>query len=50
MKYQLFKKVGDEWLPTSYIGDRHIIEQIWKSLSTSKVCLFDVRECKEVVK
>ena len=48
MKYQIFKKLDGDWMPTSYIGDKHIIEQIWRNLSTSKVYLFDVRECDEV--
>ena len=50
MKYQIFKKLDGDWMPTSYIGDKHIIEQIWRNLSTSKVYLFDVREFNEVIK
>ena len=43
-QYRLYKYLENGWEKTSYIGDKVLMFKILKSLSNSKIYLFDVRK------
>lgn len=43
--FRIYKKLNYKWEPTSYTGDKKLIQRIfWKTLSRSKIYQFKIVE------
>ena len=43
VRYRLYKVINDNWIKTSYVGNKQLMYRMRKSLSGSNSCQFDIK-------